>query len=168
MKAALLLPLISSDLAPPVRVAQRNPELRPDAIRVQLSHILKSEGFVRAQRMRRFLGFIVEETLAGRSGQLCEYTIGISVFGRDESFEPGLDPIVRNDARRLRQKLFEYYQQARRKGGDDVVIDMPKGSYVPVFKRGTQNSGARHEYRLTITLTRISDGAEIWTTQHEY
>lgn len=168
MKAALVLPLATSDLAPPVRLARHNADVPSDVIRIQLSRILKSEGFVRAQRMRRFLGFIVEEALAGRSSQLCEYSIGISVFGRDESFEPGLDPIVRNDARRLRQKLLEYYQQARRKGNDDVVIDMPKGSYVPVFKRGSQNSGARHEYRLTITLTRISDGAEIWTTQHEY
>ncbi|HEX6546448.1 MAG TPA: hypothetical protein VF023_09085 [Bryobacteraceae bacterium] len=168
MKAAVVLPLASGDLGPPFRAARREAEVPPEAIKVQLARILKSDGFVRAQRMRRFLDFIVEETLAGRSSQLCEYSIGVSVFGRGESFEPGLDPIVRNDARRLRQKLLEYYQQARRKGGDDVVIDMPKGSYVPVFKRGSQNSGARHEYRLTITLTRISDGAEIWTTQHEY
>jgi hypothetical protein len=168
MKAALVLPLASSDSATAVRLARHNAELPADAIRMQLAQILQSDGFVRAQRMRRFLGFIVEEALSGRSSQLCEYSIGISVFGRDESFEPGLDPIVRNDARRLRQKLLEYYQQARRKGGDEVVIDMPKGTYVPVFKRGSPNSGARHEYRLTITLTRISDGAEIWTTQHEY
>ncbi|HXE14514.1 MAG TPA: hypothetical protein VN633_20475 [Bryobacteraceae bacterium] len=168
MKAAIVLPMASGELLTSLRAAQRSVELPPDIIRVQLARILKSDGFVRAQRMRRFLGFIVEETLAGRSGELCEYSIGMSVFGRNESFEPGLDPIVRNDARRLRQKLLEYYQQARRKGDSDVVIDMPKGSYVPVFKRGSQNSGVRHEYRLTITLTRIADGAEIWTTQHEY
>lgn len=168
MKAALVLPLASNDLAPAVRLTRRSAELPADAIRKQLSRIIQSDGFARAPRMRCFLSFVVEEALSGRCSQLCEYSIGISVFGRDESFEPGLDPIVRNDARRLRQKLLEYYQQARRKGGDDIVIDMPKGSYVPVFKRGSQNSGARHEYRLTITLTRILDGAEIWTTQHEY
>jgi hypothetical protein len=167
MNAAVVLPRLGADLPLPVRPARHDNELSPDAIGIQLSKILKSEGFVRAQRMRRFLGFIVEETLAGRADELCEYSIAISVFGRDKSFEPALDPIVRNDARRLRHKLLEYYESSRR-GGDDVIIDMPKGSYVPVFKRGSRSSKTRHEYRLTVTLTRISDGAEIWTTCHEY
>ena len=168
MNAAVVLPLPAADLRPPVPAQRADAGFSPDAIRFQLASILRSEGFVRAQRMRRFLTFVVEEHLAGRSGQLCEYTVGVSVFGRGESFEPAVDPIVRNDARRLRQKLLEYYQSSRRKGGDEIVIDMPKGSYVPVFKRGSRSSKSGHEYRLTITLTRISDGAEIWTTNHEY
>lgn len=83
--------------------------------------------------MQRFLEFIVEETLAGRANQLGEYSIALAVFDRDESFDPRLDTIVRNDARRLRQKLLEYYKQSGSEGGDQVVIDLPKGGYVPVF-----------------------------------
>lgn len=168
MNAAVVLPLPGADLRPPAPAPRPDAGLSSDAIRFQLASILRSEGFARAQRMRRFLTFVVEECLAGRSGQVCEYTVGVAVFGRGESFEPALDPIVRNDARRLRQKLLEYYQSSRRKGGDEIVIDMPKGSYVPVFKRASRSSKSGHEYRLTITLTRISDGAEIWTTHHEY
>ena len=46
-------------------------------------------------------------------------------------FDSGLDPVVRVDARRLRDKLREYYADAP---ADEVVISLPKGSYVPVFE----------------------------------
>lgn len=105
------------------------------AIRAQVSRILASAAFVRSCRMQRFLAFIVEETLAGRSDQLGEYTIGIAVFDRGEDFEPAVDPIVRNDARRLRLKLLEYYGQLQPRAADQVVIDIPKGGYVPTFLR---------------------------------
>ncbi len=132
----------------------------PQAITLELSRILQSEGFVRARRMQRFLEFIVEETLAGRADQLCEYTIGTSVFERPESFEPALDPIVRNDARRLRRKLFDYYAHAG--NNETVTISVPKGGYVPVFQPGTAQ-----QYRLSISLVRMTDNAELWTTEEE-
>jgi hypothetical protein len=117
--------------------------------------------------MRRFLGFVIEETLAGRARQLCEYSIAVSVFDRDESFEPGLDPIVRNDARRLRQKLLEYYEQC---GNEDIVlIQVPKGGYVPVFRCMSRPEAANvsNRYRLSVRLTR-ADGTEVWTTDREF
>jgi adenylate cyclase len=67
----------------------------PPAVRAQLAAILASEAFVRSRRMQRFLEFVVEETLAGRDGQLGEYGIGLAVFDRSPDFEPALDPIVR-------------------------------------------------------------------------
>ncbi|MBV8863931.1 MAG: hypothetical protein JO210_00865 [Acidobacteriaceae bacterium] len=83
------------------------------------SGILASEGFVHSGRMRSFFAFIVEEALVGRGSQLCEYSIGVSVFGRDESFDPGLDPIVRNDARGLRQKADRVLPRAAPWGSGD-------------------------------------------------
>jgi hypothetical protein len=120
--------------------------------------------------MRRFLEFVVEETLAGRANQLCEYSIAISVFERDESFEPGLDPIVRNDARRLRQKLLEYYERSKHVEDNQVLIEIPKGSYIPVFVSEPRRQPLRtdRQYRLTVTLIRIADGAEVWAAEHEY
>ena len=109
-----------------------NSSITTEAVREQLGKILSSEAFVRSARMRRFLEFIVEETLAGREEQLGEYGIGTAVFDRGPEFEPALDPIVRNDARRLRMKLLEYYRQADAPGG--VLIEVPKGGYVPVFR----------------------------------
>ena len=162
MKPVVVLPLEAARL-----LSRRDGTPSPHAIRRQLAKILTSEAFLRAKRMQRFLQFVVEESLVGRSNQLCEYSIALSVFGRDESFEPGTDPIVRNDARRLRQKLGEYYRQCGL-DSDEVVIEIPKGGYRPAFRYGLHPTRKTHQYRLTITLTRISDSAEIWTTAHEY
>ncbi len=152
--------------------SQPEPSKSPssDAVRMQLSKILQSDGFVNAERMRRFLKFVVEETLAGRGSQLCEYTIGVSAFERDESFEPGLDPIVRNDARRLRQKLLEYYQRSRDNGDEQVGIDIPKGGYVPVFtfNSAPQGSSNARQYRLTVNLIRLEDATEICAKQYDF
>jgi len=123
-----VLPFTDRDLPEPARLAGQNARISAHAIRIQLAKILKSNGFVRSTRMRHFLGFVVEETLAGRSGQVCEYNIGISVFQRDESFEPAIDPIVRNDARRLRRKLLEYYQQSRSDDEKQIVIDLRRAA----------------------------------------
>ncbi len=107
--------------------------ITPHQVRAQLEMILASEAFVRCRRMQRFLAFIVEETLAGRADELGEYGIGMAVFDRGPDFEPALDPIVRNDARRLRLKLFEYYRQPDSRPAERMVIDIPKGGYIPVF-----------------------------------
>jgi TolB-like protein len=77
---------------------------------------------------------VVAETLAGRADQLGEYAIGLAVFDREEDYDPALDPIVRNDARRLRLKLLEYYRCLKDPPPDQVVIEIPKGGYVPVFR----------------------------------
>jgi TolB-like protein len=115
---------------------QAAPEVTAPEVRAHLAAILDSEAFQRARRMQRFLEFIVEETLAGREDQLGEFAIGLAVFDRGADFEPALDPIVRNDARRLRAKLAEYH--AGPKGREaEMVIDIPKGGYVPVFRRRT-------------------------------
>jgi hypothetical protein len=136
-------------------------------IRNQLSKILQSDGFIRAARMRRFLKFVVEEALAGRANLLCEYSVGISVYERDESFDPALDPIVRNDARRLRQKLLEYYQQSS--CGYQVIINVPKGGYAPVFRAAPnqEEAMAPGTYRLVANLIRL-DGTSVWNIEQDF
>jgi len=52
-------------------------------------------------RARRFLNFIVLEALEGRGDQLKEYVIGVQVFGKEETFDPRTDPIVRVQAIRM-------------------------------------------------------------------
>src|SRR5271168_509728 len=102
-----------------------------EAIRRELGLILKSRSFRQVDRLQRFLAFIVEETLAGRGEVLKEYPIGVDVFGKDSSFDPRMDPIVRVQARRLRIRLANYY---RDEGHDDeIVIELPKGGYTPTF-----------------------------------
>ena len=102
-------------------------------VRQQLERMLASATFRQVDRLKRFLNFIVLESVSGRSTELKEYVIGVQVFGKEESFDPRTDPIVRVQARRLRAKLVRYYREEGR--SDQTIIDLPKGGYAPVFKR---------------------------------
>ena len=53
------------------------------SVREALERILASPGFDASARNRRFLEYLVEETLAGRADRLKGLTIAIDVFGRD-------------------------------------------------------------------------------------
>ena len=99
------------------------------AIREELARILHSGPFHQSQRRQRFLEFIVNETLAGRSERLKGYNVALEVFDRPETFDPLVDPIVRIEAGRLREKLRDYYEAEGQ--NDPIRIDLPKGSYAP-------------------------------------
>lgn len=103
-----------------------------DQVRAQLERILGSAGFAASERLRRFLRYVVERSLAGEAGQLKEYVVGREVFDRDEDYDPRLDSIVRVEAGRLRTKIDEYYHGPGR--ADDVIIRLQRGSYAPVFE----------------------------------
>jgi hypothetical protein len=100
-------------------------------VRAQLTRILASEIFSRSDRLTAFLTYIVEQTLAGHGAALKEHVLAMEVYGKGADFGAAVDPIVRVDARRLRDKLREYYASAPH---DPLVISVPKGSYAPVFE----------------------------------
>ena len=102
-------------------------------VRRELERVLASKAFRQVERLQRFLSYIVEETLAGHGDQLKEYPVGVDVFGKQSSFDPRMDPIVRVQARRLRMRLFEYYQSEGQT--DTLVIELPKGGYEPTFRK---------------------------------
>ena len=99
------------------------------AIREQLVRILNSGPFHQSQRRQRFLEYLVNETLAGRGERLKGYNVALEVFDRPETFDPTVDPLVRIEAARLREKLREYYGTDGQ--GDPIHIDLPKGTYTP-------------------------------------
>jgi hypothetical protein len=107
--------------------------LQTDEIRQHLSRIIDSAEFRRSLRLRFFLIFIVEATLAGKSGSIKSYTVAVEALGRAPDFDPQFDPIVRVEAGRLRRALGRYYANSGR--DDAIIIGVPCGSYVPVFKR---------------------------------
>jgi predicted ATPase len=114
------------------------PEQLPQApvdterVRAHARHVLDSGSFSKAHSLRRFLAYVVDETLAGRADTLKEYAIGVEVFGRGEGFDPRADTIVRVQARRLRSKLEQYYAVAGYPDG--IAIHVPTGSYLPHFR----------------------------------
>lgn len=103
----------------------------PESVRAAVEHMMASPDFIASDRARKFLKYVVEETLAGRSDRIKAFSVALAVFGRDETFDAQNDPTVRIVAGRLRMALQHYYLMAGQ--NDPVVIDMPKGAYVPLF-----------------------------------
>ena len=77
-------------------------------VRAELDRILASELFTRSERLSAFLKFIVDQTLAGQGDSLKEQVIAVELYGKGADFNTAADPIVRVDARRLRDRLREY------------------------------------------------------------
>ncbi|MBX4968448.1 hypothetical protein [Rhizobium binae] len=103
-----------------------------EEVQQQLERILSSDEFRLPERARRFLEFVVTETLAGRRDYLKAFTIAQAVFGRDANFDAQQDPCVRIEAGRLRRELEHYYLTAG--AADRIIITIPKGGYMPVFE----------------------------------
>jgi adenylate cyclase len=98
-----------------------------------LSDVLAHPDFAASNRLSAFLKFIVTETLEGRADRLKAFSIAVTVYGRDETFDPQANSIVRVEATRLRRMLDRYF---RDEGKDaPVEIRIPKGRYVPEFVR---------------------------------
>jgi TolB-like protein len=137
--------------------------------RRQLERVLASPGFARNERMSRFLRFVVEQHLAGKDNELKESVIAVEVFGRRPDHDLTRDSVVRTEAGRLRARLREYY--AGEGKGDPLVIELPKGGYVPVLLRPANAAATSHHEqkpraRLWLTLALLGIiaalGGEAW------
>jgi hypothetical protein len=102
-----------------------------EAVQASLDAVLACTELRLSERNRRFLAFVVSETVAGNAERIKAYSIGVDVFGRDDSFDPTTDPIVRIEATRIRTALAAYYIGPGL--GDSIRISIPPGSYVPSF-----------------------------------
>jgi adenylate cyclase len=122
------------------------------AVQRQLERVLRSPGFARNERLSRFLRFVVEGYLDGKDQELKESVIAVEVFGRSPGFDSRLDPVVRTEAVRLRARLGDYY--AKEGKADALVIELPKGGYVPRFREInlTQAPAKQPGLRLRVAL----------------
>ena len=122
-------------------------------VRAELDRILASDIFTRSERLSAYLRFIVERTLAGEGDTLKEQVLAIGLYGKTADFNTAADPIVRVDARRLRDRLREYYASAP---PGDLVISVPKGSYTPAFTATT--APAKPADHVAATTYQVMDG----------
>src|SRR3954469_13861384 len=105
----------------------------PAAIREQLQRLLAHPLFANSKRYPALLAYTVEQTLLGNAGELKERSIGIEVFGRTPTYDANADPVVRITAGEVRKRLGLYYYDSAHAG--ELVIELPLGSYVPVFRQ---------------------------------
>jgi serine/threonine-protein kinase len=104
-----------------------------------LERVISSKTFARAERHRALLRHLVQKTLADRTGELKEYTIALDVFGRD-SYDPQVDSQVRVEVGKLRERLARYYDAQG--AADTLRIEIPRGSYTPVFRAPAEPASA--------------------------
>ncbi|MGZ3845031.1 MAG: tetratricopeptide repeat protein, partial [Flavisolibacter sp.] len=108
-------------------------QILPELVRKQLQQILQQEEIRRSPVLAKFLEFVVISRLEGKEDEIKEYTIGVKALGKPMSFNPQLDAVVRIHASRLRNFLFKYYHGVGK--NDLIFINIPKGTYIPVFER---------------------------------
>jgi TolB-like protein len=112
----------------------------PDEVRNAVGRVVNSEAFRASPQLAAFLTFVVEAELRGESKRIKGYTIAVEALGRAHSFDPQTDSIVRVVAGRLRRVLERYYAEA---GADEgVVIELPRGRYIPIFRRRSVGAAA--------------------------
>lgn len=96
--------------------------------------IIDADVLGKGDRRAKLLRYLVEMELSGRGDELKAFSIALDVLGRDASFDPSTDSIVRSEVGRLRDALRLYY--AEESGHHDLRIEIPKGTYRPVITGG--------------------------------
>ncbi|MEL6513935.1 MAG: hypothetical protein AAFQ69_10615 [Pseudomonadota bacterium] len=100
--------------------------------RQALSAVLQSDSFSGSPRLSDLIRYIVEKDIAGEALDVKAYTIGLDVLGKDASFDPSTDPIVRVTAKRMRDALTAFYDTDEGQA-QPVRIEVPTGRYVPTY-----------------------------------
>lgn len=94
--------------------------------------IAGSALFQRSVRLKALLLFVAERALVRPGEALNEYQIGCAVFERPVEYSPSEDNIVRVQARHLRARLEEYFENEGK--SEALILEIPKGGYLPVFR----------------------------------
>jgi hypothetical protein len=93
--------------------------------------VVASKSFAKSALLSKFLLYICDRALCGRTDEISEHQIGVHVFVRKRGYNPGEDNIVRNYARQLRQRLDHYFEEEGK--SEELRISIPLGKYLPVF-----------------------------------
>lgn len=109
-------------------------------VRAALEELLGWQGISRSPQLAELLRYVVEKTLAGEGAAIKAYAIAVDVLGRPADFDPQTDPIVRVQAKRLRNLLEQYYASGI--GTSGVEIHLPLGRYVPEFREAERETAA--------------------------
>lgn len=89
-----------------------------------------------SESLCNLLRFLTKFSLEHPGSTVKEYQIATEVFGRSADFDPRLDSTVRVQTGRLRSKIAEYY--AGDGVDDQVVVEIPRGSYHLIFHQREQ------------------------------
>jgi hypothetical protein len=104
-----------------------------------VQRVVESPHLVGSARLRDFLLHVTACAIRETPEDATEQQIGIQVFQRPPGFNSSEDSIVRSQARLLRHKLAAYFNAEG--ASEPLVIEIPKGHYLPVFLPRVEFSG---------------------------
>jgi hypothetical protein len=119
--------------------------------------IVASRSFAKSVLLSRFLLYVCEREITGKTAEISEHQIGVHVFGRRQGYHPGEDNIVRNYARQLRNRLEQYFLEEGRE--EELRLSIPRGKYVPVYSRNHFQ-----EHPLLVVTERETDSGGVLET----
>ncbi len=96
-----------------------------------LRRILVSPQFAQANALQRILQYLCEQTSHDESSSVKEYQIAVEALGRQPSFDPKTDPIVRVSVASIRERLKAYFENDGAR--EPLRLSVPKGSYRASF-----------------------------------
>ncbi len=112
----------------PAEAAEQRDEL--------VRRVASSNALEKSPRLQAFFLYVCRCALENKPDEVTEQQIGINVYGRQPDYNPNEDNIVRSQARLLRLKLEHHF--AHEGKHEPVVINIPKGHYLPVFETRAQ------------------------------
>jgi hypothetical protein len=96
-----------------------------------VQRVIESPHLIGSARLRDFLLHVTACVIRETPEDATEQQIGIQIFQRSPGFNSSEDSIVRSQARLLRLKLSAYFKAEG--AFEPMVIEIPKGHYLPVF-----------------------------------
>jgi hypothetical protein len=131
------------DLSSPSTQEFSRTELSGDDLRLHhkqlyatLDTLCESPVFRNSPKSCEFIRHVVHCSLEGRADELKERLIGMSLLGRDASYDTSTDSGVRVRANDVRKRLIKYSETPG--AGFAFSIVLPTGTYVPQFFRITE------------------------------
>jgi len=120
--------------APPMPKSFEDAQLLHLQVEKELERICSAVHFRTSKRACEFLRYVVLVTLDGRLDSLKERSIGIDLLGRETSYDPSSDAVVRVRANDVRKRLSSYYASVD--VASEIQINLPIGTYIPNFLPG--------------------------------
>src|ERR1700683_4421012 len=100
-------------------------------LEMALQRLAQSEMFAKTDALLRLLRLLIEHADEPGVGTK-EIYIGAVFYGRQGTYDPRYDSIVRVNVKRLRERLIEYYASEGRRELQRIVV--PLGTYTAILE----------------------------------
>ncbi len=97
-----------------------------------IERVSTSTALKNSPRLRKLFHYLCEQALATSPTVISEQQVAVDVFNRAPGYNSDGDTIVRTQVSHLRKRLLQYFLSEGR--DEPVTIEIPAGSYVPLFQ----------------------------------